>query len=95
MGGREGGWGVCIGHLRNRKKYLLVAVVCYSSRSWWPVVCGCGLLGGRRYEGVRSIWSCLIRMAAEGKRREWGGVGVEGILNPFLVDGRRVKGREE
>ena len=30
---------------------------------------------------------------AEGKRRERGGVGVEGILNPFFVEGRRERPR--
>ena len=36
-----------------------------------------------------------MRTAAEGKRREQGGVGVEGILNPFLVEGRRGRDRDE
>ena len=34
-----------------------------------------------------------MRTTAEGKRRERGGVGVEGILNPFLVEGRRERPR--
>ena len=34
------------------------------------------------------------RVVDEGEGREWGGVGVEGILNPFLVKGIGGRGRD-